>query len=91
MIERTATIRNAAGIHCRPSAVIMKAVQDYRGEISVAHGDEVCAPLTAMGLLQLELHQGANIRVTVTGEGEAAMCDRLVELFETRFDFPPRT
>lgn len=90
MIERTATIRNSAGIHCRPSAAIVKALQGYDGRVDVVCGDSECAPLSVMGLLQLELQCGTTVTVRVSGGDEAATCDRVVALFETQFDFPPR-
>lgn len=90
MIERTATIRNAAGIHCRPSAAIVKSLRGYGGQVDVVCGDSVCAPLSVMGLLELELQCGSTVTVRVTGDDEAATCDRVVELFESTFDFPPR-
>jgi len=36
MIETKATIRNAAGIHCRPTAEIIKAVIAYGGTVTVS-------------------------------------------------------
>ncbi len=42
MIELPATIRNEQGIHCRPSAVIIKAVKNYDGEIRVISEEGEC-------------------------------------------------
>ena len=90
MIERTATIRNTAGIHCRPSAAIVMAMADYCGRVEISHDGDKCETLSVMGLLELGLEQGAEIKVRVDGEDEGATCDQLVELFQTCFDFPPR-
>jgi phosphotransferase system HPr (HPr) family protein len=88
MIERSATIHNAAGIHCRPSAVIVKAMQGYTGRVEILHEGHECSPLSVMGLIGLALEQGAEIKVRVDGEDEEAKCEQLVELFQTEFDFP---
>ena len=42
-----------------------------------------------MQLLSLEMQQGSQVKIEVKGENEAATADRLVELFQTHFDFPP--
>ncbi|OQW96521.1 MAG: hypothetical protein BWK77_04370 [Verrucomicrobia bacterium A1] len=90
MIERTATIQNSHGIHCRPSAVIIKASAAYPGEILVTAENGQCDLRSVMQLIALGLRQGSRVTIRVTGPDEEAFCGRLVELFETRFDFPPR-
>ncbi len=90
MIEMQATIRNAQGIHCRPSAVIMKETQKYDGEVRVLSDKADCDLRSVMGLLALGLERGEVITIRVDGNGEEEMCKRLVALFETEFDFPPR-
>jgi phosphocarrier protein len=91
MVEHQAVVRNHQGIHCRPSAVIVKAAEAYGGKILVrsANGEADCRSI--MGLLCLGLEEGAEVTVSANGPEEQAMCMKLVELFETRFDFPPRT
>ena len=42
MVEKTATIQNAAGIHVRPSGVIMDFVSDYEGSVTVAGENAEC-------------------------------------------------
>lgn len=89
MQTRTAIIANAQGIHCRPSAVIVKEFMGYPGRISLKNRNGVCDVSSVMQLLSMELHQGSHVTVEVEGENEAAVADRLVELLQTHFDFPP--
>ena len=42
-----------------------------------------------MQLLSLEMHPGSKVKIEVMGANEVATADRLVELFQTHFDFPP--
>ena len=86
---REATIANAQGIHCRPSALIVKEFQGYPGAIRITNGRGSCDVSSVMQLLSLEMHQGSQVKIEVMGENEAATADRLVELFQTHFDFPP--
>ncbi|HOU21394.1 MAG: HPr family phosphocarrier protein [Kiritimatiellae bacterium] len=90
MQSRQAIIANAQGIHCRPSAVIVKEFTDYSGAVRITNGIGSCDVSSVMQLLSLEMHQGDRVTVEVTGANEAAAADRLVELLQTRFDFPPR-
>ena len=85
-----AIVRNEAGIHCRPSAVIIKAMAGYPGHIRIktSAGEVDCRSI--MGLLSLAMSRGTRITLFVEGPDEDTLCARLVELFETDFDFPPR-
>ncbi len=90
MVEMTATIQNAQGIHCRPSAVIVKYVSDYHGSITVI-GEKGEARLSSiLELMTLELFVGSQITIRVDGPDEEQFCKDLVALFETHFDFPPK-
>ena len=91
MIEKKATVKNGAGIHCRPSAVIIKAVAGYAGKIFIDSPDHgSCDLRSVLDLITLGLEKGARLTIRVTGPDEEAMAQKLVELFETVFDFPPR-
>ncbi len=90
MVEATATIRNSAGIHCRPSAAIVKAICNYPGQVAISAPGGTCDPRSIMGLLSLCLEPGTPVRITVDGPDETAIACKLVELLETNFDFPAR-
>ncbi len=90
MIERTATVQNQQGIHCRPSAVIVREAMNYPGVINAKYDGRESNLRSVMDLLILGLKQGAEITIQVSGPDETQFCGRLVELFETHFDFPPR-
>jgi phosphotransferase system HPr (HPr) family protein len=72
MVEATATIRNSAGIHCRPSAAIVKAINDYPGRMEISAPGGTCDPRSIMGLLSLCLEAGTPVRITVDGPDETA-------------------
>ena len=88
MIEKQAIVRNAHGIHCRPSAMIVTEAWRYPGQIEVAAEGGQSDLRSLLTLVSLGLQQGAQIRIRVTGPDEEQVCRRLVELFETNFDFP---
>ena len=87
MTERDAIIQNEHGIHCRPTAVIIKSIGDYAGEITIDCGGSTADPRSMLALMSLCLVKGTALTIRVNGPGEEEMADRLKELFETNFDF----
>ena len=90
MIRAQATVQNAHGIHCRPSAVLVKEGSAYPGEILVTAKSGTSDLRSALGLIMLGLEKGAEVAIQVAGPDEEAFCKKLVDLFEYHFDFPPR-
>jgi phosphocarrier protein HPr len=87
-----AVVRNSAGIHCRPTAVIVKEARSFDVDsivVRAAHGGSA-NPASAIELLALGLDQDSEVEIEVTGAEAAVCCEKLVTLFETHFDFPPR-
>ena len=90
MFQATATIQNEAGIHCRPSAILVKGGSTYPGEIKIDAASGTCNLKSALELIMLGLEMGAKVQIQVTGPDEEQYAKKLVELFETHFDFPPQ-
>ena len=91
MVTAEATIRNEAGIHCRPSTHIVKTIRDYEGEMKVVNPDGVESDLRSMlSLMMLALSCGTKVKLEVTGPQEEEQLQVLVGLFEYEYDFPPR-
>ncbi len=90
MVEAEATVQNFAGIHVRPSGVIIQAVQGYEGTISVEAKGMTTDLKNVMGMIAMGLCQGDVVRITVDGPDEKETLDKLTELFSHNFDFPPR-
>ena len=88
MIETKAIIRNAAGIHCRPTAEIIKIAVGYDGIVTVVAKSGSCELGSALELLMLGLEEGAEVTLQIDGPDEEASADRFKKLFETNFDFP---
>jgi phosphocarrier protein len=93
MIERSVTIRNKAGIHCRPSGVILNAVRDeFPGHrfLLAAKGEEIELD-SMLDLLSLGLGRGDTALLKVEGANAEKALKRIGDLFEYEFDFPPRS
>lgn len=88
MVTSSATIRNAYGIHVRPSAVIAKAAREFQSHISATSAKGDTADIkNLLELIGLGLTSGQTVTLKAEGGDEAAAAVRMVELFETQFDF----
>ncbi len=89
MVSTDATIKNEAGIHCRPSTHIIKTLQAYEGRLKVTNPDGGSSDLRSMlSLMMLALAHGTRITLEVEGPDEEAKLQELVGLFEYEYDFP---
>ena len=93
MIEKTVTILNKAGIHCRPSSAILMAAMEYTAdhEILVSCDRGTCGLNSILELLALGLQCGDTVDIKVSGPKENELSTKLAELFAHEFDFPPKT
>jgi len=89
MFEAQAVVQNEAGIHCRPSAILVTEGSAYPGEILVSAEAGTCTLTSALELIILGLEVKTAVTIQVTGPDEEAFCKKLAGLFETHFDFPP--
>jgi phosphotransferase system HPr (HPr) family protein len=90
MVSKQATIINEYGIHCRPSAVIAQAAREKTDcTITVETEDGRQAhPTNILQLIGLSIPKDETVTITVEGgEDEEAICQEMVDLFETNFDF----
>lgn len=85
-----AVIKNRAGIHCRPTAVIVKEARTFEDEITVQSEEQTGDAKSAIELLSMGLEEGATVEIHTAGPTASTSIARMVELFETEFDFPPR-
>jgi phosphotransferase system HPr (HPr) family protein len=90
MFETKAVVKNEAGIHCRPSAILVKEGMEYPGEILVTSASGTCTLKSALELIMLGLEKDMSVTIQVSGPNEEAEAKKLAELFETHFDFPPQ-
>ena len=87
MVTRQATVKNAFGIHCRPSAVIASQARSYSGSIRASnhHGDADAKSVLELVGLAAACRQ--ELTIAVEGPDEEQVCAQFVALFESQFDF----
>ncbi len=91
MKERVVTVKNSAGIHCRPASVILNTImQDFPGckfTVKTDEGQEVELD-SILNLISLGLACGRSCTLHVAGENEDEALKKIGDLFEYNFDFP---
>ena len=89
MLEKKIVIRNKAGIHCRPSSVIISGKEDFPGTSFKVTAESGTTDLNGiLELLALGLQCGDEITLQVSGGNEAAALEAMGALFEKEYDFP---
>jgi phosphocarrier protein len=86
MVEQTVTIQNRAGIHARPSAMLVQTAKDFQSNIYLEKGNDRINGKSIMGILTLGASYGTELKVIVEGEDEQAALDAMVKLFNKKFE-----
>ena len=89
MLEKKIVIRNTAGIHCRPSSVIVSEKEkfsDVSFKVICANGTTDLSGI--LELLALGLQCGDEVTLQVSGGNEAEALEAMSALFAKEFDFP---
>ncbi len=92
MLERIVTIHNRAGIHCRPSSVILNTInQEFSGtRFTVIAAGSTIELDSILSLISLGLSCGTQALLRVEGNDEEKAVKRIGDLFEYEFDFPSK-
>lgn len=86
MVEREATVRNRAGIHARPAALIVQTAAKFDSHIEFRTDHEAINAKSIMGIITLGAGYNSKITITAEGPDEQEAVDTLIGLFENRFE-----
>jgi len=87
-IVRKVEIRNKAGIHVRPTGLIVQAARSFPCSVTIRSKGMEADGKDHFGILTLGLMQGDIVEIQLNGEGAEAAAETLAELFAREFDFP---
>jgi len=83
MVELETTIKNRAGIHARPSALIAQTAIKFASRIYLEkEGNQINAK-SIMGIITLAASFGAKIKIIADGADEQEAVKAIAELFES--------
>ncbi|MEI6385364.1 MAG: HPr family phosphocarrier protein [Spirochaetota bacterium] len=86
MTEVIVTIGNRAGIHARPSALIVQTASKYASKIWLGKGNDKINAKSIMGVMTLGASFGSQIRIIAEGADEKQAVASIEHLFATRFE-----
>ncbi|MDR2786023.1 MAG: HPr family phosphocarrier protein [Treponema sp.] len=86
MIERMTTIKNRAGIHARPAALLVQTVKDFNCSIYIEKGTDQINGKSIMGVLTLGASYGTELKLITDGKDEETAMEALLKLFESGFE-----
>ena len=86
LAEKVLTVRNRAGIHARPAALIAQTANKFASEVLMEKDGTVVNAKSIMGVITIAA--GYNTAVTVKAEGSDAeeAVKALETLFENKFE-----
>ncbi|MDR0623086.1 MAG: HPr family phosphocarrier protein [Treponema sp.] len=86
MKEQTIIIKNRAGIHARPAALLVQTTKDFKSSIYFEKGTDRINAKSIMGIITLGAAYGTEIKIIAEGEDEQEAVEALVRLFESKFE-----
>ncbi len=85
MTEKEITIKNRAGIHARPAALIVQKANEYEAKIFLEKENSRINCKSIMGIITLGAAYNSKLLIIADGTDEKDAVDALVNLFESRF------
>ena len=86
MVELETTIKNRAGIHARPSAMIAQTAVKFASRIYLEKAGNRINAKSIMGIITLAASYGSKLKIIAEGTDEVAAAEALKGLFESGFN-----
>ena len=86
MIERIVKVVNRAGIHARPSAILVQATKNFKSNVYIEKGEYRINAKSIMGIITLGASYGTELKLIADGEDEKEALEILVKIFESKFE-----
>ena len=86
MTRREVTIRNRAGIHARPAALIVQTANAFESQVFFEKDDTRINAKSIMGIITLGAAYNTTLVIVAEGQDETEVVDAIAALFESRFE-----
>lgn len=86
MVERIVTIKNRAGIHARPAALLVQTANRFSANIFLEKDGEQINGKSIMGILTLAATYNSPVKIIADGSDEQQALQTICRLFETKFE-----
>lgn len=86
MVEQMVTIKNRAGIHARPAALLVQTASKFKSKIFIEKDSDRINGKSIMGIITLGAGYDTNLKLIAEGEDEQDAINALVHLFDSKFE-----
>lgn len=86
MIEKILTVKNRAGIHARPAALIAQTANKFSCEISLEKDSNAVNAKSIMGVITMAAGYNTVLTLKADGADEKEAADAITQLFESKFE-----
>lgn len=86
MASRNATIASGHGLHARPAALFVQAVNDSGIDVTIEKDGREAPAGSILGVISLAVNQGDTVTLSADADGAEAVLDQLVAFLETDHD-----
>lgn len=85
MVKTTVTILNKAGLHARPSSMLVKLISQCDAEVFIGLENSMVNAKSIMGVMTLGAGVGTELILTAEGEDEEEIVEKIKTLFANKF------
>jgi len=86
MTQRPVTIKNRAGIHARPAALLVQTAGRFASKVFLEKDGERVNAKSIMGIITLAATYNTELQLIADGVDEKEAIDALARLFENKFE-----
>ncbi|MBP3366503.1 MAG: HPr family phosphocarrier protein [Treponema sp.] len=86
MTEKVLTVRNRAGIHARPAALIAQTANKFSSEITLEKDSTTVNAKSIMGVITMAAGYNTTLTLKAEGTDEQEAADAIFSLFESKFE-----
>ena len=84
-MEAIVQITNPTGLHARPAAQFVQQAAKFKSKVVIEGNGKSADAKSILGVMSLGVTKNTDLKISATGEAEAACVQALVELVESRF------
>jgi phosphocarrier protein len=86
MTEKVVKVTNRAGIHARPSALLVQTTKNFKSNIYFEKGSDRINAKSIMGIITLGAAYGTELKIIADGDDEEDAVEALAKLFASKFE-----
>ena len=86
MTEKLLTVRNRAGIHARPAALIAQTANKFASEVMLEKDSASVNAKSIMGVITMAAGYNTTLTLKTEGADEKEAAEAIFNLFESKFE-----